>query len=186
MSRSIPGRWRKNLCQHMPSGILNAVASTVPRSCWRRCCTGIRGRRRIASCFNARCFHGCGDSASINCRYALSGRFVTISAAVRRVVKLALFEQLANTTPAEGRCGSCCEEARQFAGRGAASASNGCESKAWRLRSILLAIGHRIVHGGPKYLSTRRITPEMLAELRRVAPIDPDHLPGEIGVDRGR
>ncbi len=44
------------------------------------------------------------------------------------------------------------------------------------------AIGHRIVHGGPKYLEHARITPEMVAELRRVAAIDPDHLPGEIGL----
>ncbi len=47
---------------------------------------------------------------------------------------------------------------------------------------VIAAIGHRIVHGGPKYLEHARITPEMVAELRRVAPIDPDHLPGEIGL----
>ncbi|HZZ28108.1 MAG TPA: acetate/propionate family kinase [Pirellulales bacterium] len=46
----------------------------------------------------------------------------------------------------------------------------------------IAAIGHRIVHGGPKYLEHALITPEMLAELKRVSPIDPDHLPGEIAL----
>jgi acetate kinase len=44
------------------------------------------------------------------------------------------------------------------------------------------AVGHRIVHGGPKFLEHARITPEMLAELRRLEPIDPDHLPGELAL----
>jgi acetate kinase len=53
-----------------------------------------------------------------------------------------------------------------------------------RLASLadIAAIGHRIVHGGPNYLDHAPITPEMLAELRRLAPIDPDHLPGEIAL----
>lgn len=46
-------------------------------------------------------------------------------------------------------------------------------------RSIA-AIGHRVVHGGPRYARPERITDELLAELRRIAPFDPDHLPGEI------
>jgi acetate kinase len=41
------------------------------------------------------------------------------------------------------------------------------------------AVGHRIVHG-MKHTEPERITPDLLAELRRIAPIDPDHLPGEI------
>jgi acetate kinase len=44
------------------------------------------------------------------------------------------------------------------------------------------AIGHRIVHGGPKFFEHTRITAEMLLELRRVAPIDPDHMPGELAL----
>jgi acetate kinase len=53
-----------------------------------------------------------------------------------------------------------------------------------RLASLadIAAIGHRIVHGGPNYLDHALITSEMLAELRRLAPIDPDHLPGEIAL----
>jgi acetate kinase len=46
----------------------------------------------------------------------------------------------------------------------------------------IVAVGHRLVHGGPKYLQHGLITPEMLKELRRVSPIDPDHLPGEIAL----
>ena len=44
------------------------------------------------------------------------------------------------------------------------------------------AIGHRVVHGGPRYVRPERITGPLLAELRRVAPFDPDHLPAEIAL----
>jgi len=44
----------------------------------------------------------------------------------------------------------------------------------------LAAIGHRIVHGGPKYFKPQRITPAMVEELHRLSPFDPDHLPEEI------
>ena len=44
----------------------------------------------------------------------------------------------------------------------------------------LTAVGHRVVHGGPKYSEPQRITPEMVEELRRLVPFDPDHLPEEI------
>jgi acetate kinase len=44
------------------------------------------------------------------------------------------------------------------------------------------AVGHRIVHGGPRYAAPARVTPPMLAELRRMAPFDPEHLPAEIGL----
>lgn len=42
------------------------------------------------------------------------------------------------------------------------------------------AVGHRVVHGGPKYSRPERITPEMVEELRQLVPFDPDHLPEEI------
>jgi acetate kinase len=42
------------------------------------------------------------------------------------------------------------------------------------------AVGHRVVHGGPKYSQPQRITPEMVEELRRLSPFDPEHLPEEI------
>jgi acetate kinase len=44
----------------------------------------------------------------------------------------------------------------------------------------LMAVGHRVVHGGPKYWEPQRITPEMIEELRRLSPFDPEHLPEEI------
>lgn len=44
----------------------------------------------------------------------------------------------------------------------------------------LIAVGHRVVHGGPKYSAPARITPEMIAELRHLSPFDPEHLPEEI------
>ena len=47
-------------------------------------------------------------------------------------------------------------------------------------RDALAAVGHRVVHGGPKYSAPQRITPEMVAELRALGPFDPEHLPEEI------
>src|ERR1017187_3303749 len=44
----------------------------------------------------------------------------------------------------------------------------------------LTAVGHRVVHGGPKYSTPRRITGEMVEELQRLSPFDPEHLPEEI------
>jgi hypothetical protein len=41
------------------------------------------------------------------------------------------------------------------------------------------AVGHRVVHG-MKHSEPERVTPKLLAELRRIAPYDPDHLPREI------
>jgi acetate kinase len=47
-------------------------------------------------------------------------------------------------------------------------------------RDALTAAGHRVVHGGPKYSKPQRITAEMVEELRRLSPFDPEHLPEEI------
>jgi acetate kinase len=47
-------------------------------------------------------------------------------------------------------------------------------------RATLTAVGHRVVHGGPKYSEARRITAEMVEELHRLSPLDPEHLPEEI------
>ena len=44
------------------------------------------------------------------------------------------------------------------------------------------AVGHRVVHGGPRFDGPRRVSAEVLDELRRLAVLDPDHLPGEIAV----
>jgi acetate kinase len=47
-------------------------------------------------------------------------------------------------------------------------------------RDALTAVGHRVVHGGPKYYKPQRITPEMITELKQFSPFDPDHMPEEI------
>ena len=47
--------------------------------------------------------------------------------------------------------------------------------------ALVGAIGHRIVHG-MKHAEPERITPKLLAELRRIRPYDPDHLPREIAL----
>jgi acetate kinase len=44
----------------------------------------------------------------------------------------------------------------------------------------LRAVGHRVVHGGRTYSRPERVTLEMLAELERISPYDPEHLPSEI------
>jgi acetate kinase len=47
-------------------------------------------------------------------------------------------------------------------------------------RETLTAVGHRVVHGGPKYSEPQRINAELIEELRRLSPFDPEHLPEEI------
>jgi acetate kinase len=47
-------------------------------------------------------------------------------------------------------------------------------------RDALAAVGHRVVHGGPKYSKLQQVTPEMVEELHRFSPFDPEHLPLEI------
>jgi acetate kinase len=44
----------------------------------------------------------------------------------------------------------------------------------------LAAVGHRVVHGGPKYWEPQRITPEIIVALHQLSPFDPEHLPEEI------
>ena len=43
------------------------------------------------------------------------------------------------------------------------------------------AVGHRVVHG-MQHSKPERVTPKLLAELHRIAPYAPDHLPREIGL----
>jgi acetate kinase len=45
---------------------------------------------------------------------------------------------------------------------------------------VLTAVGHRVVHGGPKYCAPERITVEMVEELKKLSAFDPEHLPEEI------
>jgi acetate kinase len=47
-------------------------------------------------------------------------------------------------------------------------------------RDTYTAIGHRIVHGGPSLVKPHLITDDVLAELRRLASLAPNHLPQAI------
>jgi acetate kinase len=47
-------------------------------------------------------------------------------------------------------------------------------------RDDLAAVGHRIVHGGDRHREPQKVTPEVLADLRALVPIDPNHLPQAI------
>ena len=49
-------------------------------------------------------------------------------------------------------------------------------------REPLLAIGHRVVHGGREYREPHIMTPIVLGELQRLSPYDPEHLPAEIAL----
>jgi acetate kinase len=49
-----------------------------------------------------------------------------------------------------------------------------------RGREALAAVGHRVVHGGPTYSQPQRLTADMVKELRRLSPFDPEHLSEEI------
>jgi acetate kinase len=46
--------------------------------------------------------------------------------------------------------------------------------------SGLRAAGHRLVHGGARYTEPQRITPRFLTALKKLVPLDPDHLPAAI------
>ncbi|WP_020476461.1 acetate/propionate family kinase [Zavarzinella formosa] len=47
-------------------------------------------------------------------------------------------------------------------------------------RDALTAVGHRVVHGGPKYREAQRITVVMVRELHEFSPFDPEHMPEEL------
>ncbi len=44
----------------------------------------------------------------------------------------------------------------------------------------LAGVGHRLVHGGPRYWEPQRIQPADIGELQQISPFAPEHLPGEI------
>ena len=48
--------------------------------------------------------------------------------------------------------------------------------------TALTAIGHRVVHGGPRYRDPQRVDAAMIEELRLISPFDPEHLPAEIAL----
>lgn len=87
-------------------------------------------------------------------------------------------------------------EVRNAAGQGLhrwahANADHGTaleELLAWlqadgQLRDVA-AVGHRVVHGGPHYAAPCRVDQALLAELTRILPLDPEHLPQAMGAMR--
>ncbi len=44
------------------------------------------------------------------------------------------------------------------------------------------AVGHRVVHGGPHYFAPQLVDEAMLRELRRILPLNPQHLPFQIAL----
>ena len=46
------------------------------------------------------------------------------------------------------------------------------------------AIGHRVVHGGDRYSSAQRITPELLIYLETLTPLAPNHMPSVLAALR--
>jgi len=44
----------------------------------------------------------------------------------------------------------------------------------------LHAVGHRLVHGGTDHVKPQRVSPALMEDLKRLAPLAPDHLPDEI------
>jgi acetate kinase len=41
----------------------------------------------------------------------------------------------------------------------------------------LIGVGHRVVHGGPRHAGPARVTPELIADLRKLVPLAPLHQP---------
>lgn len=46
----------------------------------------------------------------------------------------------------------------------------------------ICAVGHRVVHGGPRYHEPQVVDDALLEELRRIRSFDPDHLPAELAL----
>ncbi len=46
--------------------------------------------------------------------------------------------------------------------------------------TAVMGIGHRVVHGGPNFKDSQRITPRLVEALRRLSPYDPEHLPSSL------
>ncbi|MFZ0318280.1 MAG: acetate/propionate family kinase [Candidatus Sulfotelmatobacter sp.] len=52
-----------------------------------------------------------------------------------------------------------------------------CAAMRQHLHTVPSAVGHRVVHGGPKLCTHQKITPEVLDELRRATHFAPLHIP---------
>jgi acetate kinase len=56
----------------------------------------------------------------------------------------------------------------------------------WLVQSVgtdvIAGAGFRVVHGGPRYHRPELVSAQLIAELRRIVPLDVDHLPGQIAL----
>jgi acetate kinase len=48
--------------------------------------------------------------------------------------------------------------------------------------AAIAAVGHRVVHGGGRFVEPAVVTAAIVDQLRRISPLDPEHLPGEIAL----
>ena len=51
-----------------------------------------------------------------------------------------------------------------------------------KINDALIAVGHRIVHGGPHFHEPQKLTSTLLTQLRQLTPLDRQHMPGEIAL----
>ena len=51
-----------------------------------------------------------------------------------------------------------------------------------QMDGTLIAVGHRIVHGGAHFHEPQRLTQAMMTQLQQLAPLDQQHMPGEIAL----
>ena len=74
--------------------------------------------------------------------------------------------------------------------RRVAQVSSHAEAARWLIEHLtesgkgagIQAIGHRVVHGGSRYADPQVVSAEMIEELRRLSPYDPEHLPAELAL----
>jgi acetate kinase len=51
-------------------------------------------------------------------------------------------------------------------------------------KDAVAAVGHRVVHGGPRYTEPQWVSQELVATLRELVPLDPTHMPQVLqGID---
>ncbi len=103
-------------------------------------------------------------------------------------LKLALFE----AGPAPRRVSSVSVERLGSSGKKGAAESGASFARAFeegverllprRGLAGVVAVGHRIVHGGPRFEQSTVVTAELLGELRGMAPLDPEHMPAAIAL----
>ncbi len=112
-------------------------------------------------------------------------------------IKLALFETGSTKKSCEAAIENIGQPAADFTATGLDTADNLAKSISapdhlaatdilidWLKQQVrvdaIAAVGHRIVHGGPKYHEPRVIDDELIAGLRELTLFDPSHLPVEI------